>query len=93
MAMSNLEGIAKALIAGGMSPDTPLAIVSEATTKRQRVLMTKLANASAEAKAEGLAAPAIVAIGAIVKLRQALAPFAMTLEAEAAPEPTPRERA
>jgi hypothetical protein len=26
-------------------------------------------------------------------LRQALAPFAVTLEAEAAPEPTPRERA
>lgn len=93
MAMSNLEGIAKALIAGGMSPDTPLAIVSEATTKRQRVLVTKLAAASAEAKSEGLVAPAIVAIGAIVKLREALAPFAVNLEAERSPEPAPRERA
>ncbi|MBV9740873.1 MAG: uroporphyrinogen-III C-methyltransferase [Hyphomicrobiales bacterium] len=93
MAMSNLEGIAKALIAGGMSPDTPLAIVSEATTKRQRVIVTKLATASAEAKSAGLVAPAIVAIGAIVELREVLAPFAVTSEAEPSSKSAPRERA
>jgi len=93
MAMSNLDAIAKALIAGGMSADTPLAMVSEATTKRQRVLVTKLATASAEAKKEGLGAPAIVAIGAIVELREMLAPFAVTLEREVPPEPIPKERA
>jgi uroporphyrin-III C-methyltransferase len=80
MAMSNLEAIAKALIAAGMSADTALAIVSEATTPRQRVLVTNLAKASAEAKSQGLVAPAIVAIGAIVGLRQALAPYAAALD-------------
>jgi len=79
MAMSNLEAIAEALIAGGTERDTPLAIVSEATTPRQRVLVTTLAKAAGDAKAQGLAAPAIIAIGAIVRLREALAPLAITL--------------
>jgi uroporphyrin-III C-methyltransferase len=80
MAMSNLAAIAKALMAGGMKADTPLAIVSDATTPRQAVLVTTLAKADDDAKAQGLTAPAIVAIGAIVRLREALKPFAVTLE-------------
>jgi uroporphyrin-III C-methyltransferase len=80
MAMSNLEAITAALMAGGMRPDTPLAIVTDATTPRQRVLISTLARAAAEAKAQGLAAPAIIAIGAIVDLREALRPFAATIE-------------
>jgi uroporphyrin-III C-methyltransferase len=83
MAMSNLERITGALMAGGMDPTTPLAIVSEATTPRQRVLVTTLERASTEAKAHNFAAPAIVAIGEIVTLREALAPFAVTLRAQA----------
>ena len=93
MAMSNLEAIARALMAGGMSEDTPIAIVSEATTKRQRVLVTKLATASVKAKAEGLAAPAIVAIGRIVELREALMGRAVALEGEDAPEKSPERQA
>jgi uroporphyrin-III C-methyltransferase len=80
MAMSNLEAIAAALVAGGRPPETPLAIVTDATTPRQRVLVTTLARAAAEAKAKRFAAPAIIAIGEIVPLRQALAPFAVALE-------------
>jgi uroporphyrin-III C-methyltransferase len=83
MAMSNLEAIAAALMAGGLPDDTPLAVVSEATTPRQRVLVTTLAKAATEAKAQGFAAPAIIAIGAIVRLREALAPYAVTLEERA----------
>jgi len=80
MAMSNLEAIAAALTAGGMAPETPLAIVSDATTPRQRVLVTTLVDAAGEARQQGFAAPAIVAIGAIVTLRAALAPLAVQLE-------------
>ncbi|MFI5010996.1 MAG: uroporphyrinogen-III C-methyltransferase [Hyphomicrobiales bacterium] len=83
MAMSNLEAIAAALMAGGLREDTPLAIVSDATTPRQRVLVTRLADAAMEAKAQGFAAPAIVAIGEIVRLREALAPYAASLEERA----------
>jgi uroporphyrin-III C-methyltransferase len=83
MAMTNLEGIAAALIAGGMDPATPLAIVSEATTPRQRVLVTTLGRASTEAKARNFTAPAIVAVGEIVTLRESLTPFALTLREQA----------
>ena len=83
MAMSNLEAIAQALIAGGLGADTPLAIVADATTPRQRVLVSTLARAAVDAKAQGLAAPAIIAIGEIVRLREALLPFAVSLEERA----------
>ena len=83
MAMSNLEAIAQALIAGGLGADTPLAIVADATTPRQRVLVSTLVRAAVDAKAQGLAAPAIIAIGEIVRLREALLPFAVSLEERA----------
>lgn len=79
MAMSNLGEICPALIAAGLAPDTPLVILSEATTPRQRVLVTDLAQAVAEAQRGGFAAPAIVAIGSIVALRAALIPPAGTM--------------
>jgi uroporphyrin-III C-methyltransferase len=80
MAMSNLGEIALALQDGGLSPHTPVAVVTEATTPRQRVLVTTLGGAKDEAERRGFGAPAIVAIGAIVALREVLAPFAIGLE-------------
>ena len=77
MAMTRLDAIAARLIAGGMAPDTAVAVVAEATTPRQRVLVTRLDRCAAEAAAAGLKAPAIVAIGPIVALRERLAPFAI----------------
>jgi uroporphyrin-III C-methyltransferase len=83
MAMAHLSEITAALIAAGMAADTPLAIVSEATTPAQRVLVTTLGGAAREAKARGFSAPAIVAIGAIVALREALLAFPPAEEARA----------
>ncbi len=80
MGMTFLDEIAAALMGGGLSPDTPVAIVTDATTPGQRVSVTRLAVARAAADARGLAAPAIVAIGDIVDLHAALAPFALTLD-------------
>jgi uroporphyrin-III C-methyltransferase len=60
-----------------------VAIVAEATTPRQRVLVTTLDHAKADADAGGFGAPAIVAIGAIVDLHAALAPLALTLTGRA----------
>ena len=71
--------IAAALITAGLSPETPTAVVCEATTPRQRVLVTTLQRVAADAAAQGLGSPSIVAIGEMVKLRAALTPFAMTL--------------
>ncbi len=79
MAMTQLDSIAAAWLAAGAAPDTPVAIVSQATTPSQRVLVTTLARAKAEADASGFGAPAIVAIGKIVDLHAALAPLALTM--------------
>lgn len=73
MAMTHLADIAAGLIAGGLAPDTPVAVVTEATTARQRVLETTLVTARADADRQGFKSPAIVAIGSIVALRRHLA--------------------
>lgn len=82
MGITRLADIADALIAGGLSPETPSAVVCDATTPRQRVLVTTLRCVAAEAAARRLGSPSIVAIGEMVKLRAALTPFAVTLEAD-----------
>lgn len=81
MGIGRLPEIADALMGGGLSPETTVAVVSDATTPRQRVLVSTLQRAAAEVQAQGLGAPAIIAIGEMVKLRAALLPFAITLAA------------
>src|SRR5712671_5928969 len=72
MALKHLDAIAKRLIAGGRSADDPVAVVSKATTAAQRVLETTLGRAAADVAASGIEPPAIVAIGAAVRLRASL---------------------
>jgi uroporphyrin-III C-methyltransferase len=81
MGMSRLAEIADALIAGGLPSETATAVVCDATTPQQRVLVSTLGCVAAAAAAQGLGSPSIVAIGEMVKLRAALTPFAITLEA------------
>jgi uroporphyrin-III C-methyltransferase len=80
MGMTFLDRIAAELIAGGLAPDTPTAIVTDATTDRQRVLLTRLDRAAAGAAENGMRAPAMVAVGSVVALQPLLAPYAITLE-------------
>jgi uroporphyrin-III C-methyltransferase len=82
MGIGRLAEIADALVAGGLSPETTVAVVCEATTPRQRVLVTSLQRVAAATAAQGLGSPSIVAIGEMVKLRAALTPFAITLAAD-----------
>jgi uroporphyrin-III C-methyltransferase len=77
MGMGRLAEIASALITAGLSPDTPAAVVCEATTPNQRALVTTLQRVAQDAAAQGLGSPSIVAIGEMVKLRAALTPFAL----------------
>ena len=83
MGMTFLDHIATELMAGGLAPETPVALVADATTAKQRVVLTSLAAAPAAAERERIKAPAIVAVGAIVALQPVLAPFAVTLGAAA----------
>jgi uroporphyrinogen III methyltransferase/synthase len=75
MGMRNLEKIAAALIAEGRPAATPAAVVMEAATPRQRVLVAPLGEIAARAREAGLAAPAVVVVGDVVRLRDELAWF------------------
>jgi uroporphyrin-III C-methyltransferase len=71
MGLSRLAEIARRLIAGGMAAETRLALLFEATLPGQRVIETTLA-AARDDPPQGGTAPALVVIGAIVGLRDAL---------------------
>ena len=70
MALARLGSIADRLIEAGLAGDTPVAVISRATTPHQKVIETTLANAAVDSR--DLKAPAIVAIGAFVRLRAGL---------------------
>jgi len=72
MGMRNLEKLAETLIAAGRDPATPAAVVMEAATPRQRVVCAPLAELAARTRAAGLAAPAVVVVGDVVRLREEL---------------------
>jgi len=81
MVMHNLERITAAMLDAGIPASTPAAVIVSATTPRERVLVSTLECLAAEVRAQNLEPPAIVVIGEIVKLRNALA-GAATLPAE-----------
>lgn len=72
MAIKHLEEIASRLVAGGRSADEPVALVSNATLPDMQVLETTLGRAHADAVEAGIEPPAIVCIGRVTLLRQAL---------------------
>jgi uroporphyrin-III C-methyltransferase len=72
MGLAALGAIAKALIAGGLGPETPAAVVAAATTPGERVLVADLGTIAARAAEEAIAAPAVLVVGAIVALRDEL---------------------
>jgi len=74
MAMRRLGAITAALLAGGLTAETPVAVVTQATTPCQRVLVSTLAEVAEAVRRAGLEAPAVVAIGGIVPARRHLLP-------------------
>jgi uroporphyrinogen III methyltransferase/synthase len=64
MGMSTRAAIADALVAGGRSPDTPVAVIARATTAAQRVVHTTLAGLAGVE----LDSPAVIVVGPVVGL-------------------------
>jgi uroporphyrinogen III methyltransferase/synthase len=75
MGMKNLESITRRLIAGGMRPETPAAVIQSATTGSHRQLLSTVEAVALRAEREGFGAPAIVVIGAVAALTDKLAWF------------------
>ncbi|WP_406015521.1 uroporphyrinogen-III C-methyltransferase [Streptomyces sp. NBC_00984] len=66
MAVDKIGAIAKALVAHGKSPDTPVALVQEGTTASQRRVDATLATVAERAAAEEVRPPAVIVIGEVV---------------------------
>ena len=69
MGVRRLPDIVSALVAGGMSPETPAAIVEWGTFPRQRTVTASLGTLVEAARRELIAAPSITVIGDVVALR------------------------
>lgn len=68
MGMGNLEQITKSLVECGKSENTPVALVSNGTTKDQKVVKGTLLTITLIAENEHMKAPAIIIVGDVVNL-------------------------
>ncbi|MGI8644768.1 MAG: uroporphyrinogen-III synthase [Nocardioides sp.] len=74
-AVGTIGDTAKALIAAGRPAETPVAVTRVGTTTEQQTLVTTLDRVAAEVRAARITPPAIVVVGEVVGLRDALSWF------------------
>lgn len=72
MGLTALPRIAAGLVAAGRDPATPVAVIASGTTERQETVTGTLADIVAAVRARGLEPPALVVVGEVVRLREAL---------------------
>jgi uroporphyrinogen III methyltransferase/synthase len=63
MAMSSLDKIVQRLIAAGKAPDTPAAVIQNATLPDQKFVKGTLADIDSICKSQNISAPAVVILG------------------------------
>jgi uroporphyrin-III C-methyltransferase len=73
MAAGKLDAVCGDLFDAGLPRDRPAAMVSWATTEHQRSVTGTLAGVAELARADGLAAPATLIVGEVVRLADAIA--------------------
>ncbi|HEX6766115.1 MAG TPA: uroporphyrinogen-III synthase, partial [Polyangiaceae bacterium] len=72
MGMRRIDAIARALMDGGRSPETPAAVIQWGARPEQRVVVGKLATIAEKARSAGLSNPAVIVVGEVVELRESL---------------------
>ncbi len=75
MGLENLGRIVERLLAGGMDPKTPGAVVENAFSSQQRILRAELASLPENAVKHGVETPALVVIGEVVNFSVETAAF------------------
>ena len=75
MGFQNLDELCRELVAHGLSPSTPAAMVQQATTAAQRVVCADLATLADRAHEAGLKPPTLIIVGEVVRLRDRLGWF------------------
>lgn len=72
MGVKNLPHITRQLVAHGMHPDTPVALIRWGTTPQQQTVTGTLSTIEEQVKVAGLKAPAIIVVGHVVSLRKTM---------------------
>ena len=89
MGLAGLERVSRELMAHGLSPRTPAAIIQQGTTAGQRVVAGTLAGLPRLAAAARLRAPTLIVIGRVVRLRREFVRFMPSPPANPAPARAP----
>ena len=81
MGLHNLRRIGEELLAGGLDPATPAAVIQQGTVRGQRLLLASLVELADQVEVQGFASPSIVVVGAVVAQRvEACAPEPVNAE-------------
>ncbi|MDN3518592.1 uroporphyrinogen-III C-methyltransferase [Aquisalimonas lutea] len=83
MGLHSLPDIRRGLIAEGMRPDMPAALIQQGTTRAQAVLVDALETLPEKVDQARIQAPTLLIVGEVVRLRQRLGWFRGTGEAMA----------
>ena len=75
MGMESLQAITEKLVEGGLSPETPVAIIESGTLKNQKTLIGKVGTIAKEANEKQFKPPAVIVIGEVANLGRKLAWF------------------
>lgn len=72
MGLVGIAEICKQLMAHGVSPDMPAAVVQQGTTQHQRVVVATVSDLADKVSAANIKAPCLTIIGEVVQLREKL---------------------
>ncbi len=72
MGLMHLEEISSKLIAAGLSPDTPAAVIENGTTPRHRICTDTLAGLPEQVRRQQFRTPSLIVIGKVVSLADML---------------------
>ena len=75
MGLQGLPTLCRELVAHGLPAATPAAVVERGTTSKQRVVTATLGTLPTEATRARVAAPTLIIVGTVVRLRETLAWF------------------
>jgi uroporphyrinogen III methyltransferase/synthase len=75
MGMGNLAHIVSKLIRNGKTSSTPVAVISQGASPRQRTVVGTLEDIVSQAKEAGFEPPAVIVVGEVVRLREQLCWF------------------
>jgi uroporphyrin-III C-methyltransferase/precorrin-2 dehydrogenase/sirohydrochlorin ferrochelatase len=73
MGVERIAAFAEVLLAGGRTPDTPVAVVQDGSTRNQRVLRSTLDSVAGDLAKQGIRPPAVIVIGPVAALADGLA--------------------